>query len=40
VSEDTAFVVEGKIGYLIDPALREQNPDPFVIRVFPVGGRR
>jgi sugar lactone lactonase YvrE len=40
VSEDTAFVVEGKIGYLIDPALREQNPDPFVIRAFPMGGRR
>ena len=33
---DTAYVVEGKIGYLIDPALREQNPDPFVIRAFPM----
>ena len=40
VSGNTAYVVEGKIGYLIDPALREQNPDPFVIRAFPMGGRR
>ena len=39
VSGNTAYVVEGKIGYLIDPALREQNPDPFVIRAFPMGAR-
>ena len=31
---NTAYVVEGKIGYLFDPALREQDPDPFVIRAF------
>ena len=39
VSGNTAYVVEGKIGYLIDPALRDQDPDPFVIRAFPMGGR-
>jgi sugar lactone lactonase YvrE len=31
---DTAYVVEGKIGYLFDPALRVQDPDPFAIRAF------
>jgi sugar lactone lactonase YvrE len=36
VVDGTAYVVEGKIGYLIDPALREQDPDPFVIRAFPL----
>ena len=40
VAGNTAYVVEGKIGYLIDPSLREQNPDPFVIRAFPMAGRR
>ena len=40
VSGNTAYVVEGKIGYLIDPALREQDPDPFVIRAFPLGERQ
>lgn len=39
VSGNTAYVVEGKIGYLIDPALREQDPDPFVIRAFPLPER-
>lgn len=32
----TAYVVEGKIGYLFDAALRDQNPDPFTIRAFPI----
>lgn len=32
----TAYIVEGKINYLVDPAMRDQNPDPFVIRAFPV----
>lgn len=36
----TVYVVEGKIGYLFDPALREQNPDPFVIRAFRLPERR
>ena len=40
VTGNTAYVVEGKIGYLIDPALREQEPDPFVIRAFPMDERR
>ena len=40
VSGNTAYVVEGKIGYLIDPALRDQDPDPFVIRAFPLGERQ
>ena len=40
VSGGTAYVVEGKIGYLIDPALRGQDPDPFVIRAFPMGAGR
>jgi sugar lactone lactonase YvrE len=31
-----AYVVEGKIGYLLDPALRERSPDPFTIRSFPL----
>ena len=31
---DTAYVVEGKIGYLIDPALRDKSPEPFMIRAF------
>lgn len=32
----TAYVVEGKINYLVDPALRERSPDPFVIRALPL----
>ncbi len=32
----TAYVVEGKIGYLFDPKLKDQSPDPFVIRAFPL----
>jgi len=40
VAGNTAFVVEGKIGYLINPALRGQNPDPFVIRAFPMSEGR
>jgi len=40
VSGGTAYVVEGKIGYLIDPALRGQDPDPFVIRALPMGAGR
>ena len=30
------YATEGKIGYLFDPALRGQDPDPFVIRAFPL----
>jgi sugar lactone lactonase YvrE len=28
------YATEGKISYLFDPAKREQNPDPFIIRAF------
>jgi hypothetical protein len=32
----TGYATEGKIGYLFDPALRDQDPDPFIIRAFPL----
>jgi len=32
----TGYATEGKIGYLFDPALRGQDPGPFVIRAFPL----
>jgi hypothetical protein len=32
--EGIGYATEGKIGYLFDPALRDQNPDPFIIRAF------
>jgi sugar lactone lactonase YvrE len=28
------YATEGKINYLFDPALRDKNPDPFIIRAF------
>lgn len=34
VSHGVAYVVEGKINYLFDPALKDESPDPFVIRAF------
>lgn len=30
----TAYVVEGKIGYMFDPKLKDKSPDPFEIRAF------
>jgi sugar lactone lactonase YvrE len=30
----TAYATEGKINYLFDPKLKDQSPDPFVIRAF------
>jgi sugar lactone lactonase YvrE len=30
------YATEGKISYLFDPAKRDQNPDPFIIRAFPL----
>ena len=30
------YATEGKIGYLFDPALRDKDPDPFIIRAFPL----
>ena len=35
----TGYATEGKINYLFDPALRDQDPGPFVIRAFPLPGR-
>jgi sugar lactone lactonase YvrE len=32
----TGYATEGKIGYLFDPALRDKDPDPFIIRAFPL----
>ena len=31
-SGDTFYTAEGKIGYLFDPKLKDQSPDPFVIK--------
>jgi sugar lactone lactonase YvrE len=33
---EVGYATEGKIGYLFDPALRDKNPDPFIIRAFPL----
>jgi sugar lactone lactonase YvrE len=30
----TAYALEGKLGYMLDPKLKDQNPDPFVIKAF------
>lgn len=32
----TGYATEGKISYLFDPALRDKDPDPFIIRAFPL----
>lgn len=32
----TAYAIEGKIGYLFDPKLKDQSPDPFVIHAIPL----
>ena len=31
---NTAYAIEGKIGYMMDPKLKDQSPDPFVIKAF------
>lgn len=36
VTDGTAYVVEGKIEYMMDPKLKAKSPDPFVIRAFPL----
>lgn len=33
---DTAYAIEGKIGYLIDPQLKGQDPGPFTILAIPL----
>ena len=32
----TAYAIEGKIGYLVDPALRGKDPGPFLIHTIPL----
>ena len=36
VVDDTAYVLESNIGYLLDPALAEQEPPPFMIYAVPL----
>ena len=36
----TAYAIEGKIVYLIDPKLKGQSPGPFFARAIPLEGRR
>ena len=36
----TAYAIEGKIVYLIDPKLKGQSPGPFFARAIPLGGDR
>jgi len=31
-----AYAIEGKIGYLVDPKLKGQDPGPFIIRAIPL----
>jgi sugar lactone lactonase YvrE len=33
---NTAYAIEGKIGYLIDPKLKGQEPGPFVVHAIPL----
>ena len=33
----TAYAVEGKILYLLDPKLKGQSPEPFMVRAIPLG---
>jgi hypothetical protein len=34
---DTAYTVPGKISYMFDPALKDQDPGPFVVKATPIG---
>jgi sugar lactone lactonase YvrE len=34
----TVYAVEGKIQYMFDAKLKDQSPDPFVIKAFPLPG--
>jgi sugar lactone lactonase YvrE len=36
----TAYAIEGKILYLIDPKLKGQDPNPFMVRAIPLDGGR
>jgi sugar lactone lactonase YvrE len=35
----TAYALEGKIQYMFDPKLKDQSPDPFVIKAFALPGK-
>ncbi len=34
----TAYAIEGKIGYMFDPKLKDKSPDPFTIRAIRAAG--
>jgi streptogramin lyase len=36
----TVYGLEGKIEYMMDPKLKDKSPDPFLIRAFPLPGKR
>ena len=36
----TAYAIEGKIEYMMDPKLKNKSPDPFLIRAFPLSTRK
>jgi len=33
---NVGYAIEGKVNYLFDPALRDKDPGPFMIRAFPI----
>jgi sugar lactone lactonase YvrE len=35
---DTAYAVSGMINYMFDPALKDKDPGPFVMKAVPIGG--
>jgi sugar lactone lactonase YvrE len=37
---DTAYAVSGMINYMFDPALKDKDPGPFVMRAVPIGGAK
>jgi len=36
----TAYAIEGKVEYMMDPKLKDKSPDPFLIRAFPLPARK
>lgn len=37
---DTAYSVSGMINYMFDPKLKDQDPDPFIMKAVPIGGAK
>ncbi len=37
---DTAYAVSGMINYMFDPALRDKDPGPFIMKAVPIGGTK